>query len=139
MAFGPAANGYAPGPAVRAPEQAAPPLTGKTVRLDFRALRQNGLITPDNMTSAISNEFRGIKRRLLQKVRAGVEQYLGEIEKGQSRHHLTGYAFVGVQYQSNANVAGSSQILTPIPIFGPALITLNAPFTKQAMSPSRPI
>jgi hypothetical protein len=39
---------------------------------------------------------------------------------------------VGVQYQSNANVAGSSQILTPIPIFGPALITLNAPFTKQA-------
>ena len=59
-------------PIVKAPEQPrqntgmAP---GKTVRLDFRALRQNGLITPDNMTSAISNEFRGIKRRLLQKVR----------------------------------------------------------------------
>src|SRR5260221_4297058 len=44
-------------------------LPGKAVRLDFRALRQNGCITPDNMTSAISNEFRGIKRKLLQKVR----------------------------------------------------------------------
>lgn len=41
----------------------------KQVRLDFRALRQNGMITPDNMTSGISNEFRGIKRKLLQKVR----------------------------------------------------------------------
>ena len=47
----------------------APSLPGKTVRLDFRALRQNGCITPDNMTSSISNEFRGIKRKLLQKVR----------------------------------------------------------------------
>jgi len=60
----------APAPAVsRAPEQPTAPPPAKTVRLDFRALRQNGLITPDNMTSAISNEFRGIKRRLLQKVR----------------------------------------------------------------------
>ena len=69
-AIGPAANGHAPAAGVRMPEQphAAAPST-KTVRLDFRALRQNGLITPDNMTSAISNEFRGIKRRLLQKVR----------------------------------------------------------------------
>jgi len=70
-AIGPAATAHAPvPPAARRPEQpqmATPP--GKTVRLDFRALRQNGLITPDNMTSAISNEFRGIKRRLLQKVR----------------------------------------------------------------------
>ena len=59
-------------PAARAPEQpranGEAPLV-KTVRLDFRALRQNGCITPDNMTSAISNEFRGIKRKLLQKVR----------------------------------------------------------------------
>jgi protein-tyrosine kinase len=39
------------------------------VRLDFRALRQEGMITPDHMTSSISNEFRGIKRKLLQKVR----------------------------------------------------------------------
>jgi receptor protein-tyrosine kinase len=51
------------------PRQTVAAAPGKTVRLDFRALRQNGLITPDNMTSAISNEFRGIKRRLLQKVR----------------------------------------------------------------------
>jgi len=72
-AIGPAAaNGHAPIPPVsRAPDQAQAglPPAAKTVRLDFRALRQNGLITPDNMTSAISNEFRGIKRRLLQKVR----------------------------------------------------------------------
>jgi len=71
-AIGPAANGHAPTPpAARAADQAQAGLAPapKTVRLDFRALRQNGLITPDNMTSAISNEFRGIKRRLLQKVR----------------------------------------------------------------------
>ena len=55
----------APGP-MRPTNTALP---GKTVRLDFRALRQNGCITPDNMTSSISNEFRGIKRKLLQKVR----------------------------------------------------------------------
>jgi receptor protein-tyrosine kinase len=69
-AIGPAANGRAPAGG-RLPEQvhSVPTSTAKTVRLDFRALRQNGLITPDNMTSAISNEFRGIKRRLLQKVR----------------------------------------------------------------------
>ena len=41
----------------------------KQVRLDFRALRESGMITPDNMSSALSNEFRGIKRKLLQKVR----------------------------------------------------------------------
>ena len=41
----------------------------KQIRLDFRALRQNGMITPDNMSSALSNEFRGIKRKLLQRVR----------------------------------------------------------------------
>jgi protein-tyrosine kinase len=70
---GPAEPVRAPAsPLSKAPEQSRPNTTasaGKTVRLDFRALRQNGLITPDNMTSAISNEFRGIKRRLLQKVR----------------------------------------------------------------------
>ena len=67
--IGPAAAVHTPvQPVSRGPEQVVPP-PGKTVRLDFRALRQNGLITPDNMTSAISNEFRGIKRRLLQKVR----------------------------------------------------------------------
>jgi protein-tyrosine kinase len=41
----------------------------KQVRLDFRALRQNGMITPDNLSSALSNEYRAIKRKLLQKVR----------------------------------------------------------------------
>jgi len=45
------------------------PANPARARLDFRALRQNGMITPDNMTSAISNEFRGIKRKLLQNVR----------------------------------------------------------------------
>jgi protein-tyrosine kinase len=41
----------------------------RQVQLDFRALRQNGMVTPDNMASVISNEFRGIKRKLLQKAR----------------------------------------------------------------------
>ena len=43
--------------------------SAKQTRLDFRALRQNGMITPDNMSSPLSNEYRGIKRKLLQKVR----------------------------------------------------------------------
>ncbi|HYJ36600.1 MAG TPA: polysaccharide biosynthesis tyrosine autokinase [Rhizomicrobium sp.] len=72
---GPAAETVrAPAPRAAEPRTTDPRLGGippsaKTVRLDFRALRQNGCITPDNMTSAISNEFRGIKRKLLQKVR----------------------------------------------------------------------
>jgi receptor protein-tyrosine kinase len=41
----------------------------RAVALDFRALRQSGMVTPDNMASVISNEFRGIKRKLLQKAR----------------------------------------------------------------------
>jgi receptor protein-tyrosine kinase len=64
----PAASTVKPAPSPLRPTN-APALPGKTVRLDFRALRQNGCITPDNMTSSISNEFRGIKRKLLQKVR----------------------------------------------------------------------
>jgi receptor protein-tyrosine kinase len=53
-----------------APERRVPS-EGKSrqVHLDFRVLRQNGMITPDNMASMISNEFRGIKRKLLQKIR----------------------------------------------------------------------
>ena len=47
-------------------------------------------------------------------VRARIDQYLAEIEKGESRHHLSGYFFSGVQYQTDANVAGSSLILSPI-------------------------
>jgi hypothetical protein len=60
-------------------------------------------------------------------VRARVDQYLAEIEKGESRHRLSGYVFTGVQYQTDANVAGSSLILSPI---GPVL--LGNQFTKQA-------
>jgi len=61
---GPAANGT--------PEISRRPPEGersRQVNLDFRVLRQNGMITPDNMASVISNEFRGIKRKLLQKAR----------------------------------------------------------------------
>ena len=61
-------------------------------------------------------------------MKARVEQYLSEIEKSQSRHHLSGYVFFGGQYQSDANVAGSSQILTPV---FPFPVLLNTPFTKQ--------
>jgi tetratricopeptide (TPR) repeat protein len=60
-------------------------------------------------------------------IRGRLDQYMAEIEKGESRHRLTGYFFSGVQYQTNANVAGSSVILSPI---GPVL--LNNQFTKQA-------
>jgi hypothetical protein len=60
-------------------------------------------------------------------VRSRLDQYMSEIEKGESGHRVTGYFFSGVQYQTNANVAGSSVILSPI---GPVL--LNNQFTKQA-------
>jgi tetratricopeptide (TPR) repeat protein len=60
-------------------------------------------------------------------VRARVDQYLADIEKAESRHHVSGYVFSGVQYQTDANVAGSSLILSPI---GPVL--LGNQFTKQA-------
>jgi hypothetical protein len=60
-------------------------------------------------------------------VRARIGQYLAQIEKATSRHHLSGYLFFGGQYQSDANVApGSPLILSPI---GPVL--LNSPFVKQ--------
>src|SRR5712671_2843703 len=60
-------------------------------------------------------------------VRARVEQYLTDIEKSQSRHHLSGYVFFGGQYQTDANVAGSSLILSPV---GP--VVLGNQFVKQA-------
>ena len=64
-------------------------------------------------------------------VRGRLDQYMAEIEKGESRHHLSGYVSLGGQYQTDANVAGSSEILAPV--FGfPTLVTLNTPFTKQA-------
>ena len=49
------------------PAQSGP--KSREVGLDIRVLRYNGMITPDNMASAISNEFRGIKRKLLRKAR----------------------------------------------------------------------
>jgi hypothetical protein len=61
-------------------------------------------------------------------VRARIEEYMAQIEKAQSRHHLSGYVFLGGQYQTDANVApGSPFILSPI---GPVL--LNNQFLKQA-------
>ena len=60
-------------------------------------------------------------------VRARVDQYLAQIESSESRHHLSGYVFSGVQYQTDANVAGSSLILSPV---GP--VVLGNQFTKQA-------
>jgi protein-tyrosine kinase len=59
-------------PSEQRSEPVRTPIAGdksRHVRLDFRVMRQNGMITPDNMTSVISNQFRAIKRKLLQKVR----------------------------------------------------------------------
>jgi tetratricopeptide (TPR) repeat protein len=61
-------------------------------------------------------------------VRARIAEYLGQITKNESRHHLSGYVFLGGQYQTDANVApGSPLILSPI---GPVL--LNNQFLKQS-------
>ena len=63
----------------------------------------------------------------LPEVRARIGEYLAQIDKATSRHHLSGYVFLGGQYQSDANVApGSPLILSPI---GPVL--LNSQFLKQ--------
>ncbi|HUC10077.1 MAG TPA: tetratricopeptide repeat protein [Stellaceae bacterium] len=60
-------------------------------------------------------------------VRARIDEYMAQIEKATSRNHLSGYVFLGGQYQSDANVApGSPLILSPI---GPVL--LNSQFVKQ--------
>jgi len=40
-----------------------------TVSLDLAHLRRSGMITPDNLVSALSNEYRSIKRKILQKAR----------------------------------------------------------------------
>ncbi len=61
-------------------------------------------------------------------VRARIDQYLADIEKAESRHHLSGYFFSGVQYQTDANVAGSSVILSPLL----APVVLGNQFTRQA-------
>jgi hypothetical protein len=60
-------------------------------------------------------------------VRDRIAEYLAQIDKALSRHHLSGYFFFGGQYQSDANVApGSPLILSPI---GPVL--LNNQFLRQ--------
>ena len=60
-------------------------------------------------------------------VRARINDYLAQIASAQSRHHISGYFFLGGQYQTDANVApGSPLILSPI---GPVL--LNSQFVKQ--------
>ena len=65
-------------------------------------------------------------------VRARVDQYLAEIEKSQSRHHLSGYFFSGFQYQTDANLAGSSTI--PAQVFPTVVapVVLGNQFIKQA-------
>lgn len=65
-------NGEVQRSSVLAPEpvrRSSSEVKSREVHLDFQVLRQNGMITPDNMSSAISNEFRGIKRKLLHKAR----------------------------------------------------------------------
>ncbi len=42
---------------------------GRTVRLDLSHLRRVGMVTPDNLTSILSNEYRSIKRKILRKAR----------------------------------------------------------------------
>jgi protein-tyrosine kinase len=45
--------------------QSAPDEAAKDIRLNFSELRRRGMITPDNLSSTISFEFRAIKRKLL--------------------------------------------------------------------------
>ncbi|MFZ3237605.1 MAG: tetratricopeptide repeat protein [Stellaceae bacterium] len=60
-------------------------------------------------------------------VRARIAEYMAQIDKATSRHHLSGYIFFGGQYQSDANVApGSPLILSPI-----GAVLLNSQFVKQ--------
>src|SRR6516225_107982 len=60
-------------------------------------------------------------------VRRRIDEYLAALDKAQSRHHVAGYLFFGGQYQTDANVAPSSPLISS-PI-GPVL--LGSQFTKQ--------
>jgi hypothetical protein len=61
-------------------------------------------------------------------VRQRIDDYLAQIDKAQSRHHFSGYLFLGGQHQTDANVAPASPLIfSPI---GPVL--LNSQFSKQA-------
>jgi protein-tyrosine kinase len=44
-------------------------LNGRRTRLKFSEFRRMGMVTPDNMVSAVSYEYHGIKRRLLANIR----------------------------------------------------------------------
>src|SRR5215471_137722 len=66
----------APLPAIqREAAQARPSLDGArsrepaSLRLDLTHMRRVGMITPDNLTSQLSNEYRSIKRKILRKAR----------------------------------------------------------------------
>ncbi|HTV45655.1 MAG TPA: tetratricopeptide repeat protein [Stellaceae bacterium] len=60
-------------------------------------------------------------------VRARIAEYQEEIARRESRHQVSGYLFVGGQFQTDANVApGSPLVLSPI---GPVL--LNSQFVRQ--------
>jgi|SRR5579871_292369 len=43
--------------------------SGKTVHLDLTRMRRSNMVTPDNLTSQLSNEYRSIKRKILRKAR----------------------------------------------------------------------
>lgn len=61
-------------------------------------------------------------------VQQRIDEYLGLIAKATELNRLTGYLFVGAQYQSDANIApASSMIASPV---GPVL--LNQQFVKQS-------
>ena len=60
-------------------------------------------------------------------VRRRIDEYLAALDKAQSRHHVAGYLFFGGQYQTDANVAPSSPLISS-PI-GPVL--LGNQFSKQ--------
>jgi tetratricopeptide (TPR) repeat protein len=61
-------------------------------------------------------------------VRARIEHYLAAIKEAESRSHITGYFFSGVQYQSDANIApGSALIHSPI-----GDVLLNSQFIKHS-------
>jgi receptor protein-tyrosine kinase len=42
---------------------------GRTVRLDLAQMRRHAMVTPDSLTSQLSNEYRSIKRKILRKAR----------------------------------------------------------------------
>ena len=56
-----------PGPSVKDPTQKLAP--SRRARLNFAQLRRLGMLTPDNMTSAVSYDYRAIKRKILANAR----------------------------------------------------------------------